>query len=99
LPTDDYKQALEALLNEPWGRRAVRLAVGIGRDADQDVLQQFIADDELEPLSASSPEQLIRMIRWASTHASRVASSPVPSRRFGPVAQSIGRDAANELTW
>ena len=42
MPTDDYKPALGRLLDEPMGQRAVRMAVGIGRDADLDVLARFI---------------------------------------------------------
>lgn len=74
MPTDDWAAGLDALLSEPWGARSVRVAVGIGRDADFDVLTRFIGDDQTPPLSASNPEQLVAMIRWASTHASRVAS-------------------------
>ncbi|MDQ3753306.1 MAG: VWA domain-containing protein, partial [Acidobacteriota bacterium] len=29
-PTDDWKLGLTALMNEPWGRKAVRIAVAIG---------------------------------------------------------------------
>jgi uncharacterized protein YegL len=75
-PTDDFDAALEHLLAEPWGRRAVRLAIAIGRDADHGTLQQFIGRDDLQPMTANNPEQLVAMIRWASTVASRLASVP-----------------------
>jgi uncharacterized protein YegL len=76
MPTDDYKPALGRFLDEPMGRRAVRMAVGIGRDADVEVLERFIGSSgEHGVLTANNPEQLVRMIRWASTHASRVASN------------------------
>ncbi len=70
MPTDDYRAALGRLLDEPWGLRAVRMAVGIGREVDREVLQRFIGPDGGEPVSANNPEQLVRMIRWATTHAS-----------------------------
>jgi uncharacterized protein YegL len=79
MPTDDYKPALGRFLDEPMGRRAVRMAVGIGRDADLEVLERFIGASGQGVLTANNPEQLVRMIRWASTHASRVASNLVPS--------------------
>jgi len=44
-PTDDFDAGLRALMHEPWARRAVRLAIAIGHDADTDVLQQFIGED------------------------------------------------------
>jgi uncharacterized protein YegL len=75
LPTDDFDSGLAALLSEPWGERSVRMAVGIGRDADHEVLQRFIGSGDLAPVTANNPEQLVRLIRWASTHAGRVAST------------------------
>jgi uncharacterized protein YegL len=74
MPTDDWTGGLDRLLAQPWGARSVRVAVGIGRDADFEALTTFIGRDDTPPLSASNPEQLVQMIRWASTHASRVAS-------------------------
>jgi len=52
-PTDDYKSGLNALMNQPWGVKAVRIAVAIGRDADTDVLQKFMGHPELTPLFAN----------------------------------------------
>jgi uncharacterized protein YegL len=99
LPTDDYRAALGRFLDEPWGQRAVRMAVGIGREVDREVLQRFIGPDGGEPVSASNPEQLVRLIRWATTHASRVASNMVsPAQRFGPVPLDSSSEDA-EVTW
>ena len=46
MPTDDYKPALARFLDEPMGRAAVRMAVGIGRDADLEVLERFVDSPE-----------------------------------------------------
>ena len=75
-PTDDFDAGLKALMNEPWGKKAVRIAISIGRDADNDVLQKFIAHPELKPLAANSPEALVKHIKWASTAVLKSASSP-----------------------
>jgi len=75
-PTDDFSGGLQALMNEPWGRKAVRVAIAIGEDADHEVLKQFIANPELEPLQANNPESLIKYIRWVSTAVLKSASSP-----------------------
>ena len=75
-PTDDYLAGIQALDAEPWGAKAVRLAIGIGRDADLDVLQRFIGRPDIHPVTAAHPEQLVQLIRWASTVASQAASSP-----------------------
>ncbi|HZI17070.1 MAG TPA: VWA domain-containing protein [Pyrinomonadaceae bacterium] len=75
-PTDDFEAGLRALMNEPWGKKAVRIAISIGRDADPEVLQRFIGNPELKPLAANSPEALVRHIKWASTAVLKSASSP-----------------------
>jgi uncharacterized protein YegL len=75
-PTDDFESGLRDLMNEPWGKKAVRIAISIGRDADAEVLQRFIGNTELKPLAANSPEALVRHIKWASTAVLKSASSP-----------------------
>jgi hypothetical protein len=63
-------------MNEPWGKKAVRIAISIGRDANDEVLQEFIGNSELKPLAANSPEALVKHIKWASTAVLKSASSP-----------------------
>jgi uncharacterized protein YegL len=75
-PTDDFETGRRALMAQPWGQRAVRVAIAIGRDADLDVLQRFIGHSEMTPLQANNPEALIRRIKWASTVALKAASAP-----------------------
>lgn len=72
-PTDDYKQSLDKLLHLPWGKKAVRIAISIGQDADDDVLEQFTGNRELV-LQANNPQALVKMIKWASTAASMVSA-------------------------
>lgn len=81
-PTDDYKQPLSELLNLPWGKKAVRIAISIGMDSNDDILQEFTGNRELV-LQANNPEALVKMIKWASTTASMV-SAPA-SRRVDSV--------------
>ena len=75
-PTDDFNQGLQALMNEPWGKKAVRIAIAIGEDADLEVLQKFIGHPELRPLQANNPEALLRHIKWVSTAVLKSASAP-----------------------
>jgi uncharacterized protein YegL len=96
--TDDFNQGLQALLNEPWGKKAVRIAIAIGEDADTTVLQKFIGHPELRPLQANNPEALVRHIKWVSTAVLKSASAPasqatgaIPSR-----AQRAGSRAAGD---
>jgi uncharacterized protein YegL len=75
-PTDDFNGGLKALMDQPWGKKAVRIAIGIGQDADLDVLRRFIGNPELEPLVAYNAPDLVKYIRWASTAVLKAASAP-----------------------
>jgi uncharacterized protein YegL len=67
-PTDNFADGLRRLLDTTWGSRAIRLAIAIGRDADQNVLQTFIGRESgLCPVLANNPDAIIAAIRWAST--------------------------------
>lgn len=87
-PTDDFEGGLSELEAEPWGRRAVRVAISIGRDADRDVLRRFIADSSREPLPANTPDALVRFIQWASTTVLQSVSSAV-TPAGGPYAVGV----------
>ena len=80
-PTDDYKKSLEKLLHLPWGKKAVRIAISIGQDADDTVLTEFTGNRELV-LQANNAAMLAKMIKWASTAASLVSA---PASRVADV--------------
>jgi uncharacterized protein YegL len=73
-PTDQYKKNLDELLSLPWGKKAVKLAIAIGSDADTTVLREFMNNNELPVLQANNPEVLTKYIKWASTIAKQVSS-------------------------
>ncbi|MFO1003717.1 MAG: protein phosphatase 2C domain-containing protein [Planctomycetaceae bacterium] len=74
--TDDFQAGLSTLENQPWGKKSVRLAIGIGFDADLDVLQQFIGTPEIKPMTANNPDTLVVHIRWVSTAILESVSAP-----------------------
>jgi uncharacterized protein YegL len=75
-PTDDFAGGLNELMQKPWGKKAVRIAIAIGRDVDEFVLKQFIGNDEINVLYANNAEQLVERIKWASTAVLKAASTP-----------------------
>ncbi|GMV36037.1 MAG: hypothetical protein AMXMBFR61_05450 [Fimbriimonadales bacterium] len=75
-PTDDFSAGLKQLMDEPWGKKAVRLAISVGHDTDLDTLRAFIGNSEIQPMEARNPEQLTHYIKWASTVVIESASSP-----------------------
>ena len=88
-PTDDFNAGLKALMDQPWGRKAVRIAIGIGDDADMDVLQKFIGNPEIKPLKADNAETLVRYIKWASTAVLKSASSPASQAQGATPATNV----------
>lgn len=75
-PTDDFSSGIKALMGEPWGQKAVRIAISVGTDADNEVLQKFIGNTELKPLSANNPDELVNRIKWVSTAVIKATSNP-----------------------
>lgn len=93
-PTDNFNKGLAALLDEPWGKKAVRMAIAIGEDADLEVLRRFIGHPEIEPLQANNPEALVNYIKWVSTAVLQAASSPASQTAAAPLAGSGAGAAA-----
>jgi uncharacterized protein YegL len=88
-PTDDFSSGLKALMDQPWGKKAVRLAIAIGQDADYEILQKFIGHSELKPLTANNPEQLVQRIRWLSTVVVKGASQNLAPAQETPKDSSV----------
>jgi uncharacterized protein YegL len=81
-PTDNFKDGLEKLLSEPWGRKAIRVSIAIGEDANMDVLQRFIGDNERQPLLARNPESLTKYIKWVSTVVQTASARPKSQQKY-----------------
>ncbi|MGI6501682.1 MAG: vWA domain-containing protein [Anaerostipes sp.] len=94
-PTDDYKMGLDKLKELPWFKKAVKIAISIGQDADDDVLMEFTGNKELV-LQANNPTVLVKMIKWASTTASMV-SAPSSKPINVPVSAPAGSVPSDDL--
>lgn len=70
-PTDfkepTFGAAMRRLDSTLWGRKASRIAIGIGADADEETLRRFIGHDEVDPIQVDNPGDLVNYIRWATT--------------------------------
>ncbi|OJV96069.1 MAG: tellurium resistance protein [Chloroflexi bacterium 54-19] len=100
-PTDNFKKGLDALMAQPWGKKAVRIAIGVEEDTDYEVLKQFIGNPEIEPLHADTPTQLLSYIKWASTEVLKAASAPASqtsdSKTFIPEPPTIWPGTNNKV--
>ena len=81
-PTDDFKRGLDELMATPWGKKAVRIAIAIGKDADVNVLELFTGNKELV-LEAKNPQLLVKFIKWASTVVKNVSSPMAGTQAAG----------------
>ncbi len=72
-PTDDYKPELAKLWQNNWFKKAIKVAVAIGEDANRDVLAEFTGNKEAV-LTVHTPEALAKMIRFVSVTASQIGS-------------------------
>lgn len=66
-PTDDFNAGLKALMDQPWGKKSIRIAIAVGKDANLDVLQKFIDHPERKPLQVNNPDAMVKAIKWSST--------------------------------
>ncbi|MEI9811739.1 MAG: VWA domain-containing protein [Acidobacteriota bacterium] len=86
-PTDDWRGGLQALFDTPWGKRAIRQAIAIGQDADQETLRKFIDNPERPVIRADNAEQLVRYFRYVSTSVAATAPGkdlpPKPEESVG----------------
>lgn len=72
-PTDDYKKELQKLWDNNWFKKAIKVALAIGADADTSVLAEFTGNIE-SVLTVHTPEALRKMIRFVSVTASQIGS-------------------------
>ena len=71
-PTDAWEVSLERLLSTPWGKKATKIAIAIGKEPDKEILAQFTGDPSLV-LSANDTGTLVEYIKWSSTLVSQVS--------------------------
>lgn len=90
---EEYDAAIAALCASPWGKKAVRLAIGIGEDFSADELMKFVSHREVGILKARSADELVKWIVWASVTATISAS-----RGKSRVDASAQRDVAVQMT-
>ena len=72
-PTDDYARGLEKLKANNWFKKAIKVAIAIGNDANRKVLADFTGTDEAV-ITVHTPEELKKWIKFVSVRASEVGS-------------------------
>lgn len=78
-PTDAWKAPLDALLQSERGKKAFRLALAIGADADEGVLKAFLADPEARVFRADEARQVRQFFRFVSMSVTSRSRSANPN--------------------
>jgi hypothetical protein len=87
-PPGGFEAGLAALMAQPTGRAALRLAIAIGRDARSEALNRFVGDPKVPVLVADSTEDITDRLVAASLAVSRMSEAgadrnAVARRLFG----------------
>ena len=72
-PTDRYTDELEKLKQNNWFKKAMKVALAVGEDANTAVLADFTGNEE-SVLTVHNPESLRKMIRFVSVTSSQIGS-------------------------
>lgn len=72
-PNDDWITGLKLLKNNKWFKKALKIAVGVGNDADMDMLRQFVNDPELA-IMLTNGENLSKLIQFILVTSSEIGS-------------------------
>jgi uncharacterized protein YegL len=79
-PTDNWRPGLERLTSQGRARKADRIALAIGADADEDMMVQFLNDVEkwvFHAQDARKIQQFFRYVSWNISSRSRSANPNV----------------------
>ena len=81
LPTDNWSEALEQLLESPRASKAFRIAMSIGAGQEgKKVLKQFLGDSELDVFEAVQARDIKKFFRFVTMSVSQRAKSVNPNQ-------------------
>ena len=72
-PTDDFQSGLKVLKENSWFKNAIKVAIAIGDDADEDVLRDFTGSSEAV-IKVHNIDALKTMIRVIAVTSSQIGS-------------------------
>ena len=72
-PTDNYRYGLDKLKQNNWFKKAIKVAIAIGDDANKNVLAEFAGNSEAV-IDVTSPKELRKWIQFVTLRASEIGS-------------------------
>jgi len=103
--TDDYDSAIAELMELPWGKKAVRIAIAIGADANITQLAKFCSHKEIPPLRADNATDLLNYIKWISTEViagvtkSQIGQDNSVNVALGAPPAPVAADDTDDVVW
>lgn len=79
LPNDEWRGPLARLLGSERAAKAQRFALGIGADADHDVLRAFLDDAEGRVFEAHEAREIRKFFQWVTMSVSSRSRSAQPN--------------------
>jgi uncharacterized protein YegL len=83
-PTDQWQQPLQDLLNSERGKKAFRMALAIGADADHNVLNTFLDDPKARVYRADEARQIRQFFQLVTMSVSSRSRSANPNSAQSP---------------
>ena len=80
LPNDEWQGPLKRLLDSERAAKAQRFALGIGADAEHDVLRAFLDDPEGRVFEAHEAREIRKFFRWVTMSVTSRSRSGQPNR-------------------
>ena len=80
LPNDEWEGPLERLFGSERAAKAERFALGIGADADHDMLRRFLDDPEGRVFEAHEGREIRKFFRWVTMSVTSRSRSAEPNR-------------------
>lgn len=77
-PNDAWEPALQRLLGSERAKKAQRFALGIGEDADANVLRRFLDDPEGKVYAANDARDIKSFFRWVTMSVTTRSRSATP---------------------
>jgi uncharacterized protein YegL len=90
-PNDAWEEPFRQLCTSDRAKKATRLAMAIGAEADEVMLKQFINDKEAPLFYAHNARDIHRFFRAVTMSVSARSTSPNPNQAL-PIALSIPTD-------
>ena len=80
LPNDEWERPLQRLLTSERAAKAERFALGIGADADHDMLRRFLNNPEGRVCEAHEGREIRKFFRWVTMSVTSRSRSGAPNR-------------------